>query len=102
MDKTVIVWDVSTGSALRKYRWAKANLNFPCSHYTLLKYLIYHKFMVGRGHAGTVNCVRYNEDSSIAMSGSIDCTVKCWDVKTKRQEPVQTFEETKVCCPPLF
>ena len=21
MDKTVIVWDVSTGSALRKYRW---------------------------------------------------------------------------------
>ena len=50
----------------------------------------------GRGHAGTVNCVRYNEDSSVAMSGSIDCTVKCWDVKTKRQEPVQTFEETKV------
>ena len=39
MDKTVIVWDVSTGSALRKYRWAKANLNFTCSHYTLPNYL---------------------------------------------------------------
>jgi mitogen-activated protein kinase organizer 1 len=42
-----------------------------------------------------VNCVRYNEDSSIALSGSIDATVKCWDVKSKRQEPVQTLEETK-------
>ena len=94
MDKTVIVWDVSTGSALRKYRWAEANLNKSKMNYC--------KFVVGRGHAGTVNCVRYNEDSSIAMSGSIDCTVKCWDVKTKRQGPVQTFEETKVCCfPPL-
>ena len=62
-----LVWDVSSGAALRKYR----------------------------GHAGTVNCVCFNEDSSIALSGSIDGTVKCWDVKTKRQEPIQTLEEAK-------
>ena len=67
MDKTVIVWDVGTGAALRKYR----------------------------GHAGTVNCVRFNEDSTIAISGSVDGTVKCWDAKSKRQEPVQTLEECK-------
>lgn len=42
-----------------------------------------------------MNCVRFNEDSSIALSGSIDGTVKCWDVKSKRQDPVQTLEETK-------
>ena len=38
---------------------------------------------------------RFNEDSSIALSGSVDGTVKCWDVKSKRQEPVQTLEECK-------
>ena len=48
-----------------------------------------------RGHAGTVNCVRFNEDSSLAVSGSLDGTVKCWDVKSKRQDPVQSLEEAK-------
>jgi mitogen-activated protein kinase organizer 1 len=69
MDKTVIVWEVATGTPVRKFR----------GH---------------AGHAGVVNCVRFNEDSSVALSGSIDGTVKCWDVKSKRQEPIQTLEES--------
>ena len=35
-------------------------------------------------HAGAVNCVRFNEDSSVAISGSIDSSVKCWDLRSKR------------------
>lgn len=42
-----------------------------------------------KGHAGTVNAVRFNEDSSVAISGSIDGTVKCWDLKSKRNDPIQ-------------
>ncbi len=30
----------------------------------------------------------------MAISGSIDATVKCWDVKSKRLEPIQSLEET--------
>lgn len=41
-DKSIIYWDVSTGQPVRRLRV----------------------------HAGTVNCVRFNEDSSIAVSGS--------------------------------
>lgn len=67
MDKTVIVWDVSSGLAQRKYR----------------------------GHAATVNCVRFNEESTVVISGSVDGTVKCWDVKSKSVDPIQTMEETK-------
>ena len=48
-----------------------------------------------RGHAGVVNCVTLNEDSSVALSGSIDGTVKCWDMKSKSQEPIQVLEEMK-------
>merc|ERR1712029_264628 len=40
------------------------------------------------------NTVRFNEDSSIAISGGSDATVKCWDLRSKRMQPVQTLEET--------
>ena len=86
MDKTIIVWEVII---LVKIMFFQMQLNF------------YSKVGTGtavrkyRGHAGTVNCVRFNEDSSLAVSGSLDGTVKCWDVKSKRQDPVQSLEEAK-------
>ena len=46
------------------------------------KYILFRNY---RGsHAGAVNCVRFNEDSSVAISGSIDSSVKCWDLRSKR------------------
>jgi len=36
-----------------------------------------------------VNTVQFNEDSSVVISGSIDGTVRCWDVRSKRYEPIQ-------------
>ena len=42
-----------------------------------------------------VNCVTLNEDSTVALSGSIDGTVRCWDMKSKSQEPIQILEEMK-------
>lgn len=50
-----------------------------------------------RGHAGGVKCVSFNEDSSIAISGGRDNAVFCWDIRTRRLEPVQMMREAKDC-----
>ncbi|XP_022314567.2 tyrosine-protein kinase transmembrane receptor Ror2-like [Crassostrea virginica] len=67
MDKYVCVTDVATGKSLRKYR----------------------------GHAGIVNCVKYNEDSSVILSGSTDNSVRIWDCKSRKLEPLQILDEAK-------
>lgn len=67
MDKSIILWDVSTGQAVRKYR----------------------------GHLSTVNCVKYNEESTVAISGSVDTTVRCWDCRSKKPEAFQIMNEGK-------
>lgn len=69
MDKSIIYWDVSTGAPIRRLR----------------------------GHAGGVKCVCFNEDSSIAISGGRDNAVFCWDIRTRRLEPVQMMREAKDC-----
>lgn len=60
-DKTVIIWDVSSGTPLRRLR----------------------------GHASNVTCVRFNEESSVAVSGSLDNCVMCWDARSRSNEPIQ-------------
>lgn len=45
-DKSIIYWDVATGLPVRRLRT----------------------------HAGAVSCVKFNEDSSVAISGSRDNT----------------------------
>ncbi|XP_043278030.1 WD repeat domain-containing protein 83 isoform X2 [Venturia canescens] len=67
LDKSVIVWDVATGTPMKRLR----------------------------GHAGPVTCVRFNEESSMIISGSRDNSVMCWDVRSKQQDPVQTLDEAK-------
>ena len=70
MDKYVCVTDVATGKSLRKYR----------------------------GHAGIVNCVKYNEDSSVILSGSTDNSVMIWDCKSRKLEPLQVeYLEIFIC-----
>ncbi|KAK5645938.1 hypothetical protein RI129_004402 [Pyrocoelia pectoralis] len=68
-DKSVIVWDVSTGQPLRRLR----------------------------GHASTVTCITFNEESSVAISGGLDNSVMCWDANSRRNEPIQIFNEAKDC-----
>jgi len=44
-----------------------------------------------RQHAATVNCVEYNEDSSVVVSGSNDNTVCCWDTRSRNNSPIQVI-----------
>lgn len=32
---------------------------------------------------------RFNEESSVAMSGSHDNTVMCWDLRSRKASPIQ-------------
>lgn len=50
-----------------------------------------------RGHAASVTCVKFNEESTIAVSGSLDNTVMCWDIKSRSQDPIQVLKEAKDC-----
>lgn len=57
----MILWDVSSGTPLRRLR----------------------------GHAARVTCVRYNEESTVAVSGSQDNSIMCWDVRSRNIRPIQ-------------
>lgn len=50
-----------------------------------------------RCHAGGVSCVRFNEDSGLAISGGKDNMAMCWDIRTRKQEPVQVLNDAKDC-----
>jgi mitogen-activated protein kinase organizer 1 len=68
-DKSIIYWDVATGLPVRRLRT----------------------------HAGAVSCVKFNEDSSLAISGGRDNTVQCFDIRTRALEPIQALKEAKDC-----
>ncbi|CAK9303080.1 unnamed protein product [Gordionus sp. m RMFG-2023] len=67
MDKNVRCIDVATGKVLRKFR----------------------------GHAGRVNCVTFNDDSSVLLSGSIDSSVRIWDIKSYNKSEIQILKEAR-------
>ncbi|XP_070167880.1 WD repeat domain-containing protein 83 isoform X2 [Polyergus mexicanus] len=67
LDKSVILWDVATGMPVRRFR----------------------------GHAGPVTTVKFNEESSMIISGSRDNSVMCWDARSKAQEAVQSLNDAK-------
>lgn len=66
-DKSVFVWDVTSGRVLRR----------------LL------------GHEQRVNAVRYNADCSVLVSGSYDRTVRCWDLRSKNKDPIQQLDNAR-------
>ena len=60
-DKTVNLWDVTTGNVMRKWR----------------------------GHVGKVTCIAFNEESTVVLSGSIDGSIRAWDVKSHKKDSIQ-------------
>ena len=38
---------------------------------------------------GAVNCVKFNEESTVVLSGSVDGTVRAWDCRSNKQDPIQ-------------
>ena len=43
-----------------------------------------------------INCVQFNQpDSSVIISGSYDATVRCWDCRSRSQDPIQVLDDAK-------
>jgi len=54
-DKLVFYWDVTTGNVIRKFQ----------------------------GHTQSINCVAFNPQKNCLVSGSVDTTVRIWDLDAK-------------------
>lgn len=63
----MVLWDVASGQVVRKFR----------------------------GHAGKVNTVQFNEEATVILSGSIDSSIRCWDCRSRKPEPVQILDEAR-------
>jgi len=48
-----------------------------------------------RGHAGRVNCVEFNEESTVILSGSVDSSIRAWDCRSRKQSPIQIMDDAK-------
>ena len=66
-DKQVFLWDVTTGNIIRRFK----------------------------GHSNRINCVRYNADCSLIITGSYDRNIKIWDCKSNNYDAIQSMEDAK-------
>lgn len=67
LDKSVMVWDVASGQCRLKLR----------------------------GHAARVTSLCFTEDSSVVVSASVDGSLRCWDLRSRRNDPIQVLDEAK-------
>ncbi|KAI1765613.1 WD40 repeat-like protein [Hypoxylon sp. FL1150] len=71
-DRAVFLWDVATAQTLRRFGGTQ------------------------QSHAARINCVAFaGEDDSLLVSGSLDCSVRVWDVKSGAPKPVQVLAEAR-------
>jgi len=66
-DKTPFLWDVQTGTVIRKFK----------------------------GHDSSVNCIRFGAMENVLVTGGYDKAVKIWDLRSRNFEPVQTLLNAK-------
>lgn len=48
-----------------------------------------------REHIAPVNCVRFNLEATLIISGSVDCSVRIFDCKSRSRQSVQVLNEAK-------
>lgn len=64
-DKSVFLWDVSTGRIIRKFS----------------------------GHTTRINCVRFNAESTLLFTGAYDRHVRIWDCKSNMFQSIQVLTD---------
>ena len=72
-DRNVFLWDVQAASTLRRFGSNSS-----------------------QGHTARINCVAFaGQDDSVLISGSLDRTVRIWDVKSRSAIPIMVLDEAK-------
>ncbi|KAI1377304.1 WD40 repeat-like protein [Hypoxylon crocopeplum] len=71
-DRSVFLWDVATAQTLRRFGGSQ------------------------QSHTARINCVSFaGESDSLLVSGSLDTSVRVWDVKANSPKPVQVLSEAR-------
>lgn len=47
------------------------------------------------GHQDRINSVSFNPTETVLVSGSYDCSVRIWDLKSQSNDPIQILKEAK-------
>jgi mitogen-activated protein kinase organizer 1 len=72
-DRNVFLWDVQAASTLRRFGSNSS-----------------------QGHSARINCVAFaGQDDSVLISGSLDRSVRIWDVKSRNANPIMILDEAK-------
>lgn len=66
-DRQVFLWDVGTGQVIRR---------------------------IG-GHTARVNCLSFNKDQTVLVTGCYDRAVRTWDLRAPVRDPIQTMTEAR-------
>ncbi|CAB0004069.1 unnamed protein product [Nesidiocoris tenuis] len=80
-DKTLKLWNPHRGLFLKSYSGHGSDVMDACGSF--------------RVHVSTVSCVKFNEESTLAFSGSLDNAVHIWDLKAHNFQPIQTLKDAK-------
>jgi transcription initiation factor TFIID subunit 5 len=64
VDRSIWLWDLGSSRAIKKLQ----------------------------GHRAPINSLSFSAESSVLVSGSADCTVRCWDVKSAGGERTRDGE----------
>ncbi|KAI1776167.1 WD40 repeat-like protein [Hypoxylon cercidicola] len=71
-DRAVFLWDVASAQTLRRFGGTP------------------------QSHTARINCVAFGgEDDALLVSGSVDTSVRVWDVKSNSLKPVQVLSEAR-------
>ncbi|KAI2782058.1 WD40 repeat-like protein [Daldinia loculata] len=71
-DRAVFLWDVASAQTLRRFGGTQ------------------------QSHTARINCVAFaGEDDSLLVSGSLDTSVRIWDVKSNSLKPIQVLTEAR-------
>ncbi|KAL7625501.1 hypothetical protein AAE478_004721 [Parahypoxylon ruwenzoriense] len=71
-DRSVFLWDVASAQTLRRFGGT------------------------AQAHTARINCVAFAGDGdSLLVSGSLDCSVRIWDVKSNSPKPIQVLSEAR-------
>ena len=72
-DRSVFLWDVQAATTLRRFGSNSS-----------------------QGHTARINCVAFaGQDDSVLISGSLDRSVRIWDVRSRNANPIMVLDEAK-------